>query len=159
MVTEVIYARVPEDVKTTTENFAADQGLTLTSAVVELLKRGLEASANEESIAELETRVAELKGRNRELSAELQGAKSELQTLTALGERTKLSTLGECPNCQYPITGYDLLTTGRCPACNRGLAQLLGSDTSNTGLDQKEFLLWLGAIGALIGIAILAAND
>src|SRR5258708_3450434 len=51
---QVIYARVPEAVKSDVEEYADRQGVSLSSAAVDLLQRGLAAAGEERSIANLE---------------------------------------------------------------------------------------------------------
>ena len=60
MSTTTIYARVPEDLKSATDAYAAEHGMTLANAVTDLLGRGIEASVNEESVKALESRAQEL---------------------------------------------------------------------------------------------------
>ena len=54
----VVYARVPDSLKQALEAHASEVRLTLTAAVVDLLGRGLQAIANEQSVAELERKLA-----------------------------------------------------------------------------------------------------
>jgi hypothetical protein len=157
MTTTVIYARVPETLKQATDDYAGDRGVTITTAVVELLERGLEANANARSVAELESKVTQLVAETAHLRRELHGAKSELQMLGALSQRTK-QVVGTCPTCLQPITGYDLLAVGRCSKCGASLSALLAGKQRSTGLDQQEFLLLLGALGAVVGVALLASK-
>lgn len=157
----VLYARVPESLKATTESHATEHGLTLAAAVIELLERGLEVGDSSEVVAELEDRARELTADKVTLQSELQGARSELQALGALGSRVG-QPVGSCPNseCVASITGYDLLVTGSCPSCGARLSGLLiGKSERQEGLNQQEFLLLIGALGALVGVALLAAKN
>jgi hypothetical protein len=160
MSTAVIYARVPQTLKEAAELYASDHALTLTAAVADLLGRGLAALSDEHSLAELQTRVGELASEKAQTEAELQAAKTELRTLAALGQRSR-QIVGTCPNadCGKPITGIDLLATGRCPVCGHGLSDLLAGSQRSAGLNQQEFLLLIGALGALLGVALLAAKN
>ena len=54
----VVYARVPASLKHDLEAHASKRGLSLTRAVVELVGRGLEVSAEEHSVTELEEMLA-----------------------------------------------------------------------------------------------------
>src|SRR5258708_24078435 len=74
MSTEVLYVRVPPQLKDATESYAAKRGLTVRSAVVGLLQRGLESVSNEGSVKEMEAN-------NRSLSATLQASQAEAEAL------------------------------------------------------------------------------
>src|SRR5213080_3148656 len=60
MRTDVIYARVPSELKQAAEDHAAAKGFTLTAAVAELLGLGIEAIQNARSVRALQARVATL---------------------------------------------------------------------------------------------------
>lgn len=157
---QVLYARVPGPLKARAEGYASDHDLTLTAAVADLLQRGLEGGANAETVAELKEHVRGLAADKATLQSELQGARSELQALSALGSRVR-QPVGSCPNpgCETPITGYDLFVTGSCPSCGSRLSGLLvGESVRQESLNQQEFLLLIGALGALVGVALLAAK-
>ena len=160
----VIYARVPDSLKQALEAHASARGLTLTRAVVELLEHGLEAIADEQSIAELKGKLAVLtgelaqtRGRLKEAELRLQAARERDQTTArtygALAERTR-QELASCPKCRKPVRGSDLLVSGHCPNCNRALTSLL-TPTPRTGApDKDEYLALLGALGVLVGLAL-----
>ncbi|HSS04369.1 MAG TPA: hypothetical protein VLK89_04155 [Solirubrobacterales bacterium] len=157
---QVIYARVTEPLKAATDRYAADRGLTLAGAVSELLESGLEAEQRAARIASLEGRVDRLAADKSTLQSELHGARAELQAVGALGGRVR-QTVGNCPNsdCEHPISGYDLLATGACPHCGTALSGLLlGKEARADSLNQQEFLLLIGALGALVGVALLAGK-
>jgi antitoxin component of RelBE/YafQ-DinJ toxin-antitoxin module len=154
---EVIYARVADELKEAAESFAKSRGTTLTTAVSELLSRGLEAAANEGSVAELERRV-------RELTARLQEALSAIQlyeqrdqqwssAYAALAERLE-QPLGLCTACRKPARGYDLLVTGACRECGAGLASLFSAPREGADLDRNALAVLLGAVGLFVAIAL-----
>jgi hypothetical protein len=156
----VIYARVSESLKSATEDYAAERGHTLAGAVAELLEAGLSGGDRAKRIAALEGRVERLAGDKATLQSELHGARAELQALGALSDRVR-QTVGACPNhdCRRPITGYDLLATGACPSCGTVLSGLLvDKEAPSESLNQQQFLLLIGALGALVGVAILAGK-
>lgn len=155
----VIYARVPESLKEAIDSYALERGTTLTSAVSDLLERGLVSVSNEPSIAELESQVSALTIENSKLASELQIVRSELQPLVAISQRSQLE-VGVCPatTCGKPITGFDLLVTGKCKACGGTLSGLLVEQSKSGGLNQQEFLMLIGFLGAAIGIALLASK-
>jgi hypothetical protein len=156
---QVIYARVPEILKESTEEFAGDQGLTLTSAIVSLLQTGLETVANDRSIAKLESRLAQSENRRAELEAELRVATNELAGLRSFIVRARQIHVGKCPTstCQEEITGFDLLS-GQCHKCGGSLLGLLAPPSSNS-LEQREIGMLVGALGAiLVGAVILGSK-
>jgi antitoxin component of RelBE/YafQ-DinJ toxin-antitoxin module len=156
---QVIYARVPDSLKESADAYAAERGLTLTSAVVDLLHRGLAAAADAESIVDLEARTARLITEKAASESELQVARTELGTVNLLAQRAN-QAVGRCPEaaCGQPITGYDLLAVGQCPHCGRGLSSLMAPTPSASTLDQRDFMILLGALGALVGVAILTSK-
>lgn len=155
MSTAVIYARIPEALKETVEGYAKEQGATLTTAVVDLLERGLEAVSNVASVAELQERATQL-------SEKLRNADFKVRTLEER-ERTWLPAyraiaekpVGSCPQCQATLHGYDLLVGGQCPKCQRELASLLTAAASaGSGFDGAALLILIGALGLLVGMAL-----
>lgn len=155
---QVLYARLPDELKDATDAYASNRGATLTRAVVELLHRGLTAVAEEASIESLQTNLARTRAENEQIQAELRVAKSELQALATLAQRAG-SAVGRCPNqrCREEITGYDLLGVGRCPKCEQPLTSLI-TPAPKSGLDQSEYMLLFGALGAVLAIAVLSSG-
>jgi antitoxin component of RelBE/YafQ-DinJ toxin-antitoxin module len=156
---QVIYARVPDTVKEAADAYAEDRGVTLTSAVVDLLGRGLAAASDERSIADLESKLARASAEKAQSEANLAAAMSELGGLRAFAQRA-VQAVGTCPNsaCGQPITGYDLLAVGHCSHCEQTLMDLLAPRTSSSNLDQREIGLLLGALGvARVGAAIIGS--
>jgi hypothetical protein len=91
--------------------------------------------------------------------SELRAAKTELMAVTNLSQRAQ-QDVGTCPNpaCRQPISGYDLLATGRCRQCGQALSTLIAPATTSSTLDQRELMILLGALGAVVGIAYLASK-
>jgi hypothetical protein len=140
-----IYARVDEELKRATDQYAADRGMSLASAVSDLVSRGLVAASDEGSAFRLEQRV-------RELEAELSRVRD---AATAMDGRLH-QLLGAC-ECGQPLSGYDLLVTGRCTNCGRGITGLLTNLTESSGnLDRGEFAPFLAGIGVTIALIVLA---
>jgi hypothetical protein len=148
-VTEVVYARVPGSLKQALEAHAGERGLTLTAAVVELLRHGLEAIASAPSLSELERQLAACRSERGQLRARLQEAELRLeaarerqeiaaQSYRALAERTRqqLARCSRCPN----------------PSCGTALSSLL-LPAPRAGVDANEYLALLGALGVLVGLA------
>lgn len=166
---QVVYARVPDTLKDAVDLYAAERGTTLTSSVVDLLERGLTATSDAPSITALELRLATAAAQKTEIEASLRSVRLELQTLQSLSGRAR-QILGSCPRreCSLPITGYDLLVTGHCPSCQEALTDLLklkapqpegsAGQPRPGGVSERDFLLLLGALGAVVGVAYLASK-
>lgn len=154
---QVIYARVPDPLKEAADVYANEQGVTLTQAVIDLLERGLAAATDEVSVDELQQRLAREGAEKAQLQAELQGLRGEMAALSALAQRVS-QTVGTCPSCKTPITGGDLLAVGQCPKCGQKLTGLIAPAVSSSTLDQPEFLMLLGALGAVVGVALLGSK-
>lgn len=156
---QVVYARVPETLKDALDTYSVDRGVTLTSAVVDLLGRGMAAASDERSVAELEAKLARVSTEKVQVEAKLATATNELGGLQAFAQRA-VQAVGTCPNpsCGKSITGYDLLALGWCHHCQQTLMDLLAPHTNNTSLNQRDVGLLLGALGvALIGAAIIGS--
>lgn len=155
MATQTIYARVPATVKEAADAYADQRGLTLTAAVTELLDRGLSAVSEEQSIRALEQNVAEMKVTIANLEGDLARARG---ALTGVEERTQ-QPVATCPSCGERVTGFDLLVAGRCPKCKSGLGDVLPGGKATSKLDDREFLLLLAALGAVLGVAYIATKS
>ena len=155
---QTIYARVPDQIKEAAEEYGSGQGLTLANAVAFLLDRGLQAVGDEGSIASLEQRIAEQHG---ELEILRQRDRTTSAAYHALAQRTT-QPVGTCPQCSTAITGRDLLVTGQCPNpdCRVSLTALLGIGTNGVsakgGLNDGDLKILLGALGLLLGIALVS---
>jgi rubrerythrin len=153
-VSQTIYARVSDELKAAVDEHASTNGKTLANAVADLLDRGLQATADEHSVAKLEQRV-------RSLQADIDAFQEREKTVSAayqgLAQRTAL-TVGSCPNCGKPVSGRDLLVEGRCPTCSANLSPLLGTGPAlkKGGLDEGDFKLLLGALGLVLAVALVA---
>lgn len=147
---QVVYARVPDSLKDAVDLYAENRGVTLTSAVVDLLERGLVAASDETSVADLETKLAIASAEKAHVEANLAGAQNELGTLRAFARRS-LQPIGSCPNraCGQPIRGFDLLAIGHCPQCQQPLTDLLAPRKPNS-LNEREVGVLLGALGGAL---------
>jgi len=142
---DTIYARVSPELKEATDQYARDHGMSLASAVSDLLSRGLEAAGNESSIRVLEQRTQELQlelTRVHDAAVALDGR---------LGQ-----VLGTC-ECGQALTGHDFLVAGRCPQCNRGVAGLMaGVENSGGTVNRSEFAPFMAGIGVTLALIIFA---
>lgn len=150
---QTIYARVSDQLKEAVDEHATKNGTTLANAVADLLDRGLQATADQRSIAALEEQVGSLQ-------AEVDTFREREKTLSAayrgLAQRTSLE-VGKCPKCGSPITGHDLLVEGSCPNCGANLSPLFGTGpkVQKGGLDEGDFRLLLGALGLVLAVALV----
>jgi hypothetical protein len=142
-----IYARIPDELKAATDAYAAEHGMTLANAVTDLLGRGMEAVAGEESIRTLEARA-------QELQRELDQVKPALD---AMHERLP-QVLGTC-KCGRDLTGEDLLIKGVCPACKLGLtAVLAGSSDNGATVNRADLTPFLAGVGIALAVILLASS-
>jgi len=145
MSTTTIYARIPEDLKSATDAYAAEHGMTLANAVTNLLGRGIEASVNEESVKALETRAQNLQ---RELD-------QVRPALDAVYERLP-QVLGMC-KCGRPLTGEDFLIRGICPDCKLGLSGTLsGASDNGAKVNKTDLTPFLAGVGIALAVILLA---
>lgn len=151
---QVLYARVPDPLKTALDDYAEQQGVSLSSAVADLLQRGLAAAGEERSIASLEAKLAKASAEKTTLDAKLQIASGELTGLRSFANRAQATTVGSCPSCGGPITGLDLLGRGTCTSCERSLLDLVAPKTG-PNLDDRAFGAVVGALGVVLIAAIL----
>ena len=148
MATTTIYARVPIELKEVTDAYAAEHGMTLASAVTELLGRGMEAASGEESVKALEARAAELQ-------RELDQVKPALD---AINERLP-QKLGTC-SCGRTLTGEDLLIKGICPECSRSLTSALaGADEEAANVNRGDLAPFLAGVGIALAVVLLASKS
>jgi antitoxin component of RelBE/YafQ-DinJ toxin-antitoxin module len=146
MSTATIYARVPVTLKEAADDYAEERGLSLASAVADLLGRGLEASQNESSIRALEARAAEV-----------EEARNAARAMT---ERLQ-QVLGKC-GCTQELTGNDLLVTGHCPSCKRGVAGLLAGDATASAttpaatIERGELAPFMAGVGVALAVILIA---
>ncbi len=163
----VVYARVPDSLKQALHKHAADRGLTLTGAVVEVAERGLEAIRTGASLESLADRLAALnreveraRMRLKEAEIRLQTAREREETIArayaGVAERMR-QELARCPGCRKPVGGADLLMRGHCPYCGRALTSLLAP--TRAGIDRDEWIALLGALGVLAGLATATVAD
>jgi hypothetical protein len=153
-----IYIRMPADLKHAVDDHAKTRGSTVTAAAVDLLSRGLQAVADEQSVADLHAALASTVTEKAIVEAELVTARAQLATLGNFVDRAS-QRVGTCPKCRKPISGADVFAASRCPSCDEPLTELLVPKASGTaGIDQRELLLFAGALGALIGVALMSTK-
>jgi antitoxin component of RelBE/YafQ-DinJ toxin-antitoxin module len=142
MSTATIYVRVPGELKEAASEYASSRGMSLASAVTDLMGRGLEAAENEPSLRALEARAQEV-----------EQARSAAQ---AMSERLK-PVLGRC-GCGTDLTGRDLLITGHCPKCNRSVVGLLAAagSTDAGSVNRGEVAPFIAGVGVALAVILIA---
>lgn len=147
MATTTIYARVPTELKEAIDAYTAEHGMTLASAVADLLGRGMEASSDEQSVKALEARAVELQ-------RELDQVKPALD---AIHQRLP-QKLGVC-QCGRDLTGGDLLIAGTCPACSRSLTgALAGADQEAVKVNRSDLAPFLAGVGIALAVVLIASG-
>jgi hypothetical protein len=154
---EVIYARVPDNLKAAADEYAKQRGTTLTGAVVDLLERGLSAVSDAPSVATLEATLAETRAAKAKVEADFNATRAELTAFTAFAQRAQ-KPVGTCPGCRRSINGHDLFGGGSCPGCGQALSNLIVPAGNGSSLDQREVLMLLGALGAVLAVAYLTTK-
>lgn len=148
---------MPAALKEAADAYASQRGKTLTGAVADLLDRGLNAASDEQSIIELQASLARLTAERAELEAGLEVATTRLAALNVLAQRAS-RRVGACPSCQQQITGHDLLGSGQCPTCEKSLSDLIVPERTAPTIDQRELLVLVGALGAVLALAYIASK-
>jgi hypothetical protein len=151
----VVYIRAPDSLKQALKTYAVEGGMTETAAAVSLLERALEAIEHEASVAQLKRK---LEAATRELEttraalheAELQ-QRAAAHVYKAVARRAH-QPLAKCKACQAPLSGADLFAAGICPNCSVGITDLVV--WTKGGLNQTEYLPFIGLLGALVGLAL-----
>jgi len=148
---ESLYFRASQDLREDVDTFAARRGVTLSSAVGRLVERGLEAIANEESVKQMEDRLAQSTQELASMKVHLAAAQGEVQKWQAVirgieGYLRNL-TVGACPHCKRQVTAYDHAVVRQCPYndCRRPLEQVERAQEIT-----PVAAGFLGAIGGLI---------
>jgi hypothetical protein len=161
---KVIFARVGSEVRHAVGAYAGARGMTLTAAVSDLLKRGLEAASDEDSVSRLEQSVGELRlslaERDRLLQEERgRSAATEQreQYLQHFVSQLDTAPIGRCPQigCQTPISPIDLVVRRTCKR-GHGLGQVLEKASQAPGMNSGEVLAVIGGLGLVL--ALLAAS-
>lgn len=169
---EVLYARVPEETKAAAGAFATAHGWSVATAVAELLGRGLRATSDAAELAEFRDRLERTELALAQKDVELREAglalerleqrEAERNTQLQAFQKRAGQNVGTCPRCHTRISGYDVLISGRCPSeeCGKGLtAALMAPEAEAPGLDRQEVLLLLAALGVVAGTAWLTSRS
>jgi hypothetical protein len=147
---ESLYFRGSAKLREDAEEYALERGMTLSSALSFLVERGLEAAANERSVANLEQLIqqrkqelAVMQERDRNWRAWADSIQGQLQTVS----------VGRCPTCQRAVTASDQFIMRRCPwsGCDDRLQQVLHA---TAGEFPPAIAGLVGALGGfLFGVA------
>lgn len=162
---QVIYARVPTEVKIAADGYARAHDRSAAAAIADLIERGLAvtvaAQTQERRVGELETGLEKARAELAEARTLIAQLEERRRTLEAAYEALAgqlAKQVGSCPACHASVSGEDLIVTGRCPnaQCRKGLSSLFPAQAK--GLDERELLLLIGAIGLVLGIAMVQAK-
>ncbi len=161
-----VYARIPDELKSAIDTYAMGRHIKLTAAMVELMEIGLESVQNATTVAALEQRLSaatEQAADAHALAEQAENARAALQDMlngqteayALVGGRLS-QPIGLCPTCKKPISGRDLVVSNACGNCTASLSALLDPKTRAAGstLNGTEYLLLIGAIGLLVGMAM-----
>jgi len=146
--TESLYLRTSAALRDDAERFGADRGLTLSSALSVLVERGLEAVANEASVATLERRVQDL---TKDLAVLDERDRNWRAMFDALQGQLRTLAVGRCPACERVVTAHDQFLTRHCPwtDCATPLFQVLPLPTPSEEVPPAVAGL-LGALGGFL---------
>jgi hypothetical protein len=147
---ESLYFRGSAKLRENAEEYALGRGMTLSSALSLLVERGLEAAANERSVANLEQLIQQrsqelalMQERDRNWRAWADSIQGQLQTVR----------VGQCPSCKRVVTASDQFIMRRCPwsGCDDRLQQVL---LATAGEFPPAIAGLVGALGGfLFGVA------
>lgn len=147
---------MPDTLKVSIDAFAEERGTTLSATIAELLERGLTSASNEASVKKMTQSLEVARAKEADLGSRLKSAETELQVVKTLGERAE-QKIGRCPECQCDISGIDVLAKFKCPSQGHSLVSLIFPPTPQ--LSQRDTMLLLGALGAVLGIALIAGRS
>jgi uncharacterized small protein (DUF1192 family) len=166
----VVNERVPADHRPAT-SAATDSQPPQPHPRRQFLEQALAASAEADSVSELEGKLALLRDELAQTRARLGEAELRLQAASereqlsarlyrALAERAR-HELAACPRCRKPLCGSDLLVSGHCPNadCRTALTSLLTPTPKAGAPDKDGYFALLGALGALVGLALAASEQ
>lgn len=123
-------------------------------------RRSAHASGNVSfaaSASELERTRARLAEAEATLALAREREQITASSFRALAERAR-HKLAVCPQCRKPLRGSDLLVSGHCPNCERAITTLLTPRPQTGAPDKDEYLALLGALGALVGLALASTS-
>jgi len=141
-------------------------GMKTSTAAAELIRCGLEYTAQRAAIEKQKQQCIELEKAKREsderankLDAELQRVKSELTTRMNFWERsytklyndlTAMRNVAPCPytDCQNSLSACDLVLNKQCPACDRPVAW--NPDAANNREGIRNVLAAVGAVATIV---------
>jgi hypothetical protein len=163
-VADVIFARVAPELKAAVDSYSNENGMTLAGAVGDLLARGLETAASEESVEALRRRLAETQLEASELRRLFE--EERVRAITSSERERNLqqfltqldaTPIGPCPQkgCVQRVSAIDLVVRRTCKA-GHSLTSLLEQVAKTPGMDSREALVAVGALGLVL--ALIAAG-
>jgi hypothetical protein len=166
MASAALFVRIPPELRLAVDAHVAERGMSLSSAVADLLSRGLAATADEDSLRALElslrdarTTVASRDQQLREAAATVAAAEAREKSLRDVAHQLEAAPIGQCrtPGCGAPFNPVDLVVRRRCPK-GHPLTPVLEGAAKAPGLNSTDALIALAAIGLLVGLVAAAAK-
>jgi len=157
---EALFVRIPHELREALDTHAGEKGMSLGTAVADLLTRGLEGAGAEQSIRALEQSLADAKTTLAERDEQVKGAAASVAAADAreksmrdLAEQLEAASIGQCSvaGCGASFNAVDLVVRRRCPK-RHALTPVLEGAVKASGLNSTDALIALAAIGLLIGL-------
>jgi hypothetical protein len=144
-----LYARVDEPTAEAMETFRREHSLTMSAAAGELIERGLQAVADEDSVRALQ---AELLAARKDLAAseeQLWEARARAAALAGVEGQLR-AVVAQCEKCQAPWTIRDIFFIRICPRC-RAVIDPFRKESDTEGPARAAILG--GIAGLVFGLA------
>lgn len=154
---ESLYFRASAKLREDAEEYALERGMTLSSALSFLVERGLEAAANERSVANLEQLIQQ---RNQDLAVMQERDRNWRAWANSIQGQLQTVRVGQCPSCKRVVTASDQFIMRRCPwsGCEDRLQQVLPLPTA--GEFPPAIAGLVGALGGfLFGVAASQSGE
>jgi|SRR6202165_2744770 len=157
---EALFVRIPHELREALDTHAGEKGMSLGTAVADLLTRGLEGAGAEQSVRALEQSLAEARTTLAMRDEQLKDAAAKVATTEAregsmrdLAAQLEAAPIGQCSvsGCGAPFNAIDLVVRRRCPN-GHALTLVLEGAAKAPGLNSTDALFALAAIGLLIGL-------
>src|SRR5262245_53027023 len=131
MSAEVLYTRVPGELKAAVDAYARERARSTSACVAELVGLGYEAATETRSLASLTARVAELEAElamERAKRAEAEQRNGAFKDAAESWASRANRPMGRCGECGVALAGSDYLVAGACPSCGADVAPKLIPD-------------------------------
>ena len=154
---------MPDTLKVSIDAFAEERGTTLSATIADRIVTSplppyhlAPGPASAKVVKKMTQSLEVARAKEADLGSRLKSAETELQVVKTLGERAE-QKIGRCPECQCDISGIDVLAKFKRPSQGHSLVSLIFPPTPQ--LSQRDTMLLLGALGAVLGIALIAGRS